>query len=67
MRRRLAILFLGLVCAVPLASAGCGGDDGGAGTGTVGKQNPGAAETSDDPGKTVTDEEQETETGDDGY
>ncbi len=58
MRRRLAIVLAGLACAT--AVAGCGEDDNTSGTGTAGKQNPGAAETSDDPGESVTDEQPDT-------
>ena len=60
MRRRLVTVLLSLACA--LGAAGCGDDDT-TGTSTVGKQNPGASETSNDPGETVTDEEPGTETG----
>ena len=69
MRRRFALLAL--LLALPVGFAGCG-EQADTGTATTGRQNPAAAETSDDPGESVTDEqpntgaggERTTETGD---
>ena len=61
MRRRAAFLLAILV--LPFGLAGCGDETETPGTNTVGKQNPGASETSDDPGQTVTDEQPNTGTG----
>ena len=60
MRRRVALLAL--LLALPLGAAGCG-DEADTGTATTGRQNPAAAETSDDPGESVTDEQPNTGTG----
>ena len=49
------------VLALPVAFVGCGDETETPGTNTVGKQNPGASETSDDPGETVTNQDAETD------
>ena len=55
---------LAFALATPVVAAGCG-DDGGSPAPT-GPTNPAAPGTGDEPGKTVTDQSPETETGADG-